>query len=113
MVSAVSAKALLKFWIAVSVSAVMCFSLRRAPGSTTVRPAGSSVRQIAAPHAQVIRTRSSSTPVSNSPQYSCSRMKASRVVASEMVHRGQLPMICSRKPMHRRLKPRMAKRDCL
>ena len=36
-------------------------------------------RLISAPHVHVIQTRSSSSPVSSSPQYSCSRMKDSRV----------------------------------
>src|SRR5215831_17941306 len=37
-----------------------------------------STRLITAPHEHVIQTRSCSIPVSSSPQYSCSRMKASK-----------------------------------
>jgi hypothetical protein len=55
MVSAVSAKSLLKFWIAVSVSAVMCFSSVALLGALLYVPAGSSVRRIAAPHEHVSR----------------------------------------------------------
>jgi hypothetical protein len=40
--------------------------------------AGSSILTIIAPHVHVIQTRSCSTAVSNSPQYSWSRMKAWR-----------------------------------
>jgi hypothetical protein len=45
--------------------------------------------------------------------YSCSRDEGLEGGGERDGHRGQLPMICSRKPKHRRSKPRIAKRDCL
>src|SRR6266581_903418 len=55
-----------------------CGSLTEEPQGT-----GSSTRLITAPHVHVIQTRSGSTASSSSPQYSCSRMKASRASPSE------------------------------
>jgi hypothetical protein len=44
----------------------------QAPEAISHGPAGSRVRLITAPHVHVIQTRSASTPLSSSPQYSCS-----------------------------------------
>jgi hypothetical protein len=52
----------------------------RSPNRTLIywRRAGSSVRLMTAPHVHIIQTRSASSPVSSSPQYSCSRNERPR-----------------------------------